>query len=111
MSGLGFLPKIGDFALSRSRRNAATFAARFDTRFFIADAASIAYSVNGVAHADAELVELRWLPIAEALELDVGNITGSILREAAQRITAGLTADPPAAFFSYRNRRFSRDEL
>ncbi|MEJ0052200.1 MAG: NUDIX hydrolase [Methylovirgula sp.] len=108
---LGFLPRIGDLRFLARAVTPQHLPRRFDTRFFIANAASIAYRVEGVAHADAELVELRWLPIAEASELDVGNITSSILREAAQRITAGLTADPPAAFFTYRNRRFSRDEL
>ncbi len=105
--GLGFLPKIGDLHFLARAVTPQHLPRRFDTRFFIANAASIAYCVDGVAHADAELVELRWLTIAEALELDVGNITGSILREAAQRFTAGLTADLPAAYFYYRNRRFS----
>jgi 8-oxo-dGTP pyrophosphatase MutT (NUDIX family) len=109
--GLGFLPKIGDLRFLARAVTPQHLPRRFDTRFFIADAASIAYRVDGVAHADAELVELLWLPIAEALQLDLGNITGSVLREAAQRFTAGLKADLPAAFFSYRNRRFSRDEL
>jgi 8-oxo-dGTP pyrophosphatase MutT (NUDIX family) len=109
--GLGFLPKIGDLRFLARAVTPQHLPRRFDTRFFIADAASITYRVDGVAHADAELVELLWLPIAEALQLDLGNITGSVLREAGQRFTAGLTADLPAAFFSYRNRRFSRDEL
>lgn len=108
---LGYLPKIGGLHFLARAVTPQHLPRRFDTRFFITDAASIAHRVEGVAHADAELVELRWLSIDEALQLDVGNITGAILREAAQRITAGLTADQPAAFFTYRNRRFLRDEL
>src|ERR1041384_8233314 len=34
---------------------------RFDTRFFTADASSIAHRVEGVIHADAELGELVWV--------------------------------------------------
>jgi 8-oxo-dGTP pyrophosphatase MutT (NUDIX family) len=109
--GLGYLPKIGGLRFLARAVTPQHLPRRFDTRFFITDAASIAHRVAGVAHADAELVELRWLSIAEALQLDVGNITGAILREAAQRITAGLTGDAPTAFFTYRNRRFLRDEL
>jgi 8-oxo-dGTP pyrophosphatase MutT (NUDIX family) len=109
--GLGFLPKIGHLHFFARAVTPQHLPRRFDTRFFIADAATITHRVDGVAHADAELVELVWLPIAEALELDVGNITGAILREVAQRLTAGLAADVPVAFFHYRNRRFLRDEL
>src|ERR1700722_3452825 len=36
---------------------------RFDTRFFTADASSITHHVQGVIHADAELVELVWVEI------------------------------------------------
>src|ERR1700733_11903902 len=36
---------------------------RFDTRFFTADASTIAHRVEGVIHADAELVELVWVEI------------------------------------------------
>ena len=36
---------------------------RFDTRFFTADASAIAHRVEGVIHADAELVELVWVEI------------------------------------------------
>src|SRR5438128_7979614 len=36
---------------------------RFDTRFFTADASSIAHRAEGVIHTDAELVELVWVEI------------------------------------------------
>jgi hypothetical protein len=34
---------------------------RFDTRFFTADASAITHHVEGVIHAEAELVELVWV--------------------------------------------------
>lgn len=107
---LGFLPRIGHLHFLARAVTPPHLPRRFDTRFFIADVATVAYRVDGIAHADAELVELAWLPIAEAQQLDVGNITGAILREAAQHLTAGL-ADWPVAFFHYRDGRFLRDEL
>ena len=36
---------------------------RFDTRFFTADASTITHRVEGVIHAEAELVELVWVEI------------------------------------------------
>ena len=36
---------------------------RFDTRFFTADASAIAHRIDGVVHADAELVELVWVEL------------------------------------------------
>ena len=107
---LGFLPRIGHLHFLARAVTPPHLPRRFDTRFFIADAATVAYRVDGIAHADAELVELAWLPIAEAQRLDVGNITGAILREVAQHLTAGL-ADRPVAFFHYQDGRFLRDEL
>jgi 8-oxo-dGTP pyrophosphatase MutT (NUDIX family) len=65
---------------------------RFDTRFFSVDASSIAHKVENVVHAEAELVELVWLPIPEALELDAGfrglrpRFAGSLLQVGAQGI-------------------------
>lgn len=38
---------------------------RFDTRFFTADASAIAHRVEGVVHADAELVELVWVEFGQ----------------------------------------------
>src|ERR1043166_4780604 len=44
---------------------------RFEARFFAADAQLIVHTVEGVVHSGAELVELTWLPIAAARELDI----------------------------------------
>jgi 8-oxo-dGTP pyrophosphatase MutT (NUDIX family) len=108
---LGYRPCIGHLTFLARAVTPPHLPRRFDTRFFTADAASVSRRVDGVAHADAELVELAWLPIAAAQKLDVGNITGAILREVAQRLNAGLATDLPVPFFHYRNRRFLRDEL
>ena len=108
--GLGFLPRIGHLHFLARAVTPPHFPRRFDTRFFVADAASVAHSIDGIAHADAELVELVWLPIAEAQQLNVGTIIGAILHEAAQHFTAGGT-DRPVAFFHTRNHRFLREEL
>jgi 8-oxo-dGTP pyrophosphatase MutT (NUDIX family) len=84
---------------------------RFDTRFFAADAGAIAHRVDGMIAPDAELVELRWTPIAAARELDMPAITGVVLQELELRIAAGLLHNLPVPFYRMRNRRFVRELL
>jgi 8-oxo-dGTP pyrophosphatase MutT (NUDIX family) len=108
---LGYVPRIGQLTFLARAVTPAHLPRRFDTRFFVADASSISHRIDGIAHADAELTELAWLPIAEAQKLDVGTITGAILLELARRLNAGLAEDSPVPFFRTRNRRFLRDEL
>ena len=52
---------------------------RFDARFFVGDAKWIAHRGEGVIHAEAELTELVWVPLADALGLDIPNITRTVL--------------------------------
>jgi 8-oxo-dGTP pyrophosphatase MutT (NUDIX family) len=56
---------------------------RFDARFFVADARWIAHRAEGVVHADAELTELTWVPLDEALRLEIPNITRAVLGDLA----------------------------
>ena len=54
-------------AFHRPRHHAARARPRrFDARFFTADASAIAHRIEGVTGPDAELVELVWMPLAEA---------------------------------------------
>jgi 8-oxo-dGTP pyrophosphatase MutT (NUDIX family) len=84
---------------------------RFDTRFFCADARAIGHRVEGVTGPDAELVELAWLPIAEAKQLDMPAITSVMLAELEARIAAGLDHDLPVPFYRMRHKRFVRTLL
>ena len=84
---------------------------RFDTAFFAIDADEIAHRVEGVISADTELVELVWLPLAEAQKLDLPAITSVVLRELEIRIAAGMGHDEPVPFFHERNRKWLREEL
>jgi 8-oxo-dGTP pyrophosphatase MutT (NUDIX family) len=56
---------------------------RFDARFFVADARWIAHRGEGVIHDEAELTELVWVDLPEALDLDIPNITRTILGDLA----------------------------
>jgi 8-oxo-dGTP pyrophosphatase MutT (NUDIX family) len=84
---------------------------RFDTRFFSVDASAIAHRIENVVHAEAELVELVWLPITEARRLDMPTITGVILEELQARVAAGFGHDLPVPFYQMPRMRFTRELL
>ena len=84
---------------------------RFDARFFIADASLVAREVPGVVGAEAEFVELAWMKLEAALELDLPNITRNVLA-----ILAALGEGPhdrfrPRPFFHRIGNRWLDDEL
>ena len=56
---------------------------RFDARFFVMDAQWIAHRGEGIIHAEAELTELVWVPLGDALGLDIPNITRIVLGDLA----------------------------
>jgi 8-oxo-dGTP pyrophosphatase MutT (NUDIX family) len=72
---------------------------RFDARFFAIDASAIAYREDGVVHADAELVELAWMPIHEARRLNMPVITEMVLDEFEKRVRAGFGRELPVPFY------------
>jgi len=84
---------------------------RFDTRFFAADASTIARRIDGMIRPDAELVELVWMPIAKARQLDMPAITAVVLEELELRIAAGLGHDLPVPFYQMLHRHFVRELL
>lgn len=85
------------------------FARRFDARFFCVDGGAIVHRLEDIVHPDAELVELTWLPIAEARRLELPVITGLVLEELQSRLPAGLTSHLPVPFYSTHDGDFTRD--
>jgi 8-oxo-dGTP pyrophosphatase MutT (NUDIX family) len=84
---------------------------RFDARFFSVDASSIAHRIDNVVHADAELVELVWLPIEEARNLNLPTITTIVLRELEARVEAGFGHDLPVPFYRTPQDPYARELL
>ena len=84
---------------------------RFDTRFFTADASSIAHTIEGVVGPDSELVELTWVPIKEATHLDMPTITGIVLEELLARVDAGMDHSLPVPFYFMIEQQFFRELL
>jgi len=84
---------------------------RFDSRFFTADASAIAHRIDGVVGPDSELVELAWVPVSEATNLDMPTITGIVLEELAARVAAGMGHDLPVPMYFMRDNVFRRELL
>lgn len=84
---------------------------RFDTRFFTADAMAVSHTIEGVVGPDSELVELVWIPIAQAATLDMPTITGIVLEELLARVEAGMAHDLPVPFYFMENQIFQRELL
>lgn len=85
---------------------------RFDTRFFTADASAIAHRVEGVVHADAELVELVWVEIGSKPLADAHQMTKMVLRELDQRLAQGpLSHAAEVPFFHFYSGAMQRDVI
>jgi 8-oxo-dGTP pyrophosphatase MutT (NUDIX family) len=84
---------------------------RFDARFFTMDASAIAQRIDGVIGPDAELVELVWMPLNDAKQLDMPAVTGVMLEELDARIADGFAHELPVPFYSMPRGRFRRDML
>jgi 8-oxo-dGTP pyrophosphatase MutT (NUDIX family) len=84
---------------------------RFDARFFTMDASAIAHRIDGVTGPDAELVELVWMPLGQAKELDLPAVTGVMLEELEARVAAGLRHDLPVPFYRRLRNSFLREML
>ena len=84
---------------------------RFDSRFFTADVSAIARRDDGFVGPDKELVELVWLPITEARQLDMPGITAVVLEELQDRIAAGMSVDHPVPLYRMLHKRFVREIL
>ena len=67
---------------------------RFDARFFLADAASLAADADDFSRASDELSHLHWLPLTETRQLDLPFITSVVLAEVAELLQGG---GPPAS--------------
>jgi len=84
---------------------------RFDARFFVAEATLIAHRGEGAVHPDAELVELTWIPIEKALELDIPRITRTILGDLAELGSTPPNRFRPRPFYRQLRAQRIRDEL
>ena len=85
---------------------------RFDTRFFTADISAIAHRVEGVIHADAELVELVWVELGSSPLADLHVMTKHVLGQLDKRLATGpLRHDAAVPFFHFYGGKMQMDLL
>jgi 8-oxo-dGTP pyrophosphatase MutT (NUDIX family) len=82
---------------------------RFDARFFMADASTIAHALDAATH--EELLKPAWLTLAEARALDLPSITRRVLEEVETRLGDGPETDRPAPFFRFLKGKTVQTEL
>ena len=99
LSGLRFIARA--ITPPRARR-------RFDARFLAVDAGAIAYQATGVVHPDAELTEIVWVGLPEAIKLPLPDITQVVLGDLAESIAAGFAQDAPVPFYRMERGRYAR---
>jgi 8-oxo-dGTP pyrophosphatase MutT (NUDIX family) len=81
---------------------------RFDARFFMADAEACLLDERP-ARDGAELQDLRWFPMEEALTLDLPNVTRFVLGEIAERLAKqGERVGPPFLRWTRKGHRMDR---
>jgi len=107
----GVLPALDGLDLVARAITPAGRPRRYDARFFVADASSIAFRAEGVVHDAAELVELIWTPLDEALRLDLPQITRAVLDDLAAATRIGMDRARPRPFYRQSRGRGWRGEL
>jgi 8-oxo-dGTP pyrophosphatase MutT (NUDIX family) len=106
----GFAPDLAQLAFVAHAITPPRRPRRFDTFFFVADARTIAHRAADVVSPTAEFVELVWIPLSEARQLDLPTVTSVVLDELEQRVSAGFGHHLPVPFYRETRGRFSREE-
>lgn len=98
LSGLRFIARA--ITPPRARR-------RFDARFLAVDASAIVHQAAGVVHSGAELVEIVWVSLSDAMKLRLPDITEVVLADLARSIVAGFAQDASVPFYRMRGRHYT----
>jgi 8-oxo-dGTP pyrophosphatase MutT (NUDIX family) len=109
----GFLPDLSSLRFVMRAITPPGRTRRFDTRFFIADAAAV-HDPDRPQHAGSgELLEARWFTLSEALGLDLPRVTRDVLERLDSRLRDGgwPAATDPVPFQYYRHGKWREDPL
>ena len=107
----GVLPALGGLDFLARAITPPGRSKRFDTRFFVADAASIAFCEDGAVHEGAELVEVVWIDLDKAVSLDLPAITRIVLGDLALALAGGMNRSRPRPFYRELRGKWVREEL
>lgn len=107
----GILPDLGPVTLIGRAITPPRRPKRFDTRFFAVDRDLICDEIPGVVGPDSELVELAWVDLAEARQLDLPPITHIMLDELEYRAAQGFGHALPVPFYYVARQGHLREVL
>lgn len=108
----GALPDLSKFKMVARAITPPYRTRRFDTRFFIGDASSILSDMHDTGGASGELLDLHWLTIADARDLELPNITRAVLTEIEARLSAPKqAARRPIPFIYFRGAKPVQDKI
>lgn len=82
---------------------------RFDSRFFMADADPLILSNHRPVLASGELLEIHWVTLDQARQLELPRITRVILDEIERRILLGHQYSEPGPFVFFRRGKAIRE--
>ena len=86
-------------------------ARRFDARFLVVDAGLIAGRIDGVVHPEAKLVDLVWVPLDRARDLDLPQITRLALDDLSEALARGFEKARSRPFYRELRGKRLREEL
>lgn len=107
----GVFPDLGALAYVARAITPPRRPRRFDTRFFAADASAVCDEVTGMVGPDSELIELRWLTLAESTREKLPAVTRVVLEELTARLEGGFGTRLPVPFYAMHHGRFVRHVL
>jgi len=95
----GIAPRLDSFEFIARAITPPNRTRRFDARFFMADAETIAHTLD--TSENNELLKPCWLTLAEARSLDLPSITRTVLDEVEARLSDGPDGSRPVPFFRF----------
>jgi 8-oxo-dGTP pyrophosphatase MutT (NUDIX family) len=84
---------------------------RFDARFFMTEATAVHGDAHDELEGSGELLELHWVPLEKAQELDLPDVTRMVVDGVRRRLAAPDPAAVPAPFVRHRRGRPTTEYL
>jgi 8-oxo-dGTP pyrophosphatase MutT (NUDIX family) len=107
----GFIPDLSALRFIARAITPPRARRRFDARFLAVDASAIAHQAADIVHPEAELTEIVWVGLAEAMKLPLPDITEVILTDLCRSLAAGFAQDAAVPFYRMQHNRFTRELL
>jgi 8-oxo-dGTP pyrophosphatase MutT (NUDIX family) len=82
---------------------------RFDSRFFMAEVDLSQGDLHETHEGSGELLEIHWVTLEDTKELELPNITRTVLAEVERRLREGHRPEDEGPFFHFRNGEPVRD--